>query len=101
MAPTARSEDRGRPTTAQWAKTYAQTLVSPAEWRCLDSLWQRESGWQADADNPASTAFGVAQLLGETSTDYRTQIRDGLDYIAHRYGTACAAWAHWQAKGWY
>jgi hypothetical protein len=31
---------------------------------CLDELWTRESGWQADAKNPQSGAYGIAQALG-------------------------------------
>jgi hypothetical protein len=80
---------------------YARGLVGTVQWPCLRALWQRESGWRADADNPSSTAFGIAQRLDETSTDPAVQIRRGLDYIAHRYGDACAAWAFWQRARWY
>jgi ABC-type phosphate transport system substrate-binding protein len=77
--------------------------------RCLNLLWTRESGWRADAQNPYSTAYGIAQFLDSTWADYggvktsdpAAQIRDGLAYIAARYGTPCAAWAHEQADGWY
>lgn len=31
---------------------------------CLDELWTRESGWRADAKNPQSGAYGIAQALG-------------------------------------
>jgi hypothetical protein len=34
------------------------------EWSCLYDLWQRESGWQDDIQNPQSGAFGIAQALG-------------------------------------
>ena len=83
------------------AQTYARTLVSPAQWPCLRALWQRESGWRANADNPHSSAYGIAQRLDETSHDPHVQIRRGLDYIAARYGDSCTAWQWWQVHRWY
>lgn len=82
-------------------KTYARSKVSAAQWPCLEALWQRESGWQPDADNPSSTAFGIAQMVTETSADPRAQIDDGLTYIRSRYGSACGAWAFWRKNRWY
>lgn len=80
---------------------YASSLVTPGQWRCLNLLWARESGWNPAANNPHSTAFGVAQMLTETSTDYRVQVRDGLGYIGARYGTTCEALRHSDQTGWY
>ncbi|SRR6266487_3667242 len=84
------------------------------QWRCLDALWTRESGWSATAENPRSGAYGIAQALGHGPTnrypagpanppasDPAAQIRWGLGYIAAGYRTPCAAWAHEQADGWY
>ena len=34
-------------------------------------------------------------------TNAHTQIDWGLGYIASRYGTPCAAWAHSESSGWY
>jgi len=76
---------------------------------CLNQLWQRESGWNPNAQNPTSTAYGIAQFLNstwastgiaKTSDPYR-QIDAGLIYIKNRYGSPCAAWAFWQAHKWY
>lgn len=77
------------------------------EFICLDKLWQRESGWNHKADNPHSSAFGIAQMLNETATDPVSQIRNGLRYISNRYETPCNAWAFWlqqkakRGTGWY
>jgi hypothetical protein len=77
---------------------------------CLDSLWTRESGWNELASNPSSGAYGIPQALpgekmsshgSDWQTNPATQIRWGLDYIAGRYGTPCAAWEHSEANGWY
>jgi resuscitation-promoting factor RpfB len=77
---------------------------------CLDDLWQRESGWLYDAENPASGAYGIPQALpgskmasagGDWQTDPATQIRWGLGYIQGQYGNPCAAWAFEEDHGYY
>lgn len=81
-----------------------------AQWTCLDSLWQRESGWNHLAQNRSSGAYGIPQALpgskmATVAADWRTnpatQITWGLGYIAGRYGTPCGAWSHSQTYGWY
>ena len=71
----------------------------------------RESGGDPTADNPASTAFGLGQLLlgnrilylGEdyATTDCGRQLWAFRAYVHDRYGTAERAKAFWQANGWY
>jgi hypothetical protein len=82
---------------------------SGAEFTCLENLWGKESGWNPNAQNPSSTAYGIPQFLdstwagtgiAKTSDGYR-QIDAGLIYIENRFGSPCAAWSHSQAKGWY
>lgn len=72
------------------------------QWRCLDELIQRESGWRLNADNPHSTAFGLFQLLKlNPKAKLQKQIRHGLRYIKHRYRTPCNALKHHDQNGWY
>jgi len=80
------------------------------QWSCLDSLWQRESNWNPNAENPSSGAYGIPQSLpgskmATVAADWRTnpatQITWGLNYITDRYGTPCGAWGHSQSVGWY
>lgn len=80
------------------------------QWRYLDALWQRESGWNHLAENPSSGAYGIPQSLpGEkmaaVAPDWRTnpetQITWGLAYIAARYGNPQGAWEHSERVGWY
>jgi len=68
---------------------------------CLVTLWTRESRFDHKADNPRSSAYGIAQLLGETKQDPREQIITGLKYVAHRYSTPCNALAFFNRKHWY
>jgi hypothetical protein len=76
---------------------------------CLDQLWEAESGWDPNAQNPTSTAYGIPQFLDstwastgieKTSDPYR-QIDAGLIYIKNRYGTPCEAWSFHQENNWY
>ena len=94
---------------------YAQSLFasygwSSSEFGCLDQLWNRESGWNPQATNPYSGAFGIPQALpgskmasagADWATNGDTQIRWGLGYIHAVYGTPCGAWAHSEATGAY
>jgi len=78
---------------------------------CLDKLFKRESGWNAHASNSGSGAYGIPQALpgdkmAVAGLDWRTnpvtQVRWGvLDYIDPVYGSACAAYQHELADGWY
>jgi hypothetical protein len=81
-----------------------------AQWKYLDALWHRESGWNHLAENPSSGAYGIPQSLPATKmavvgpdwrTNPETQIRWGLAYIAARYGSPEGAWAHSERVGWY
>lgn len=108
--------------TAPAAGTYAGSPVeigqsmaaargwSGDQWSCLYSLWSKESGWNPNAHNSRSGAHGIPQALpgskmashgADWATNPATQIAWGLDYIAGRYGTPCAAWNHSVSRGWY
>jgi len=92
-------------------KTMAAVLGwTGAQWTALNELWTRESGWNYQATNPSSGAYGIPQALpaskmasagADWRTDPATQIRWGLSYIAQRYGSPLNAWAHEQAFNWY
>ena len=97
------------------AKAYAAGALPGYGWgseqfRCLDLLWMRESGWRADAYNASSGAYGIPQSLpgskmaaagADWRTNAATQINWGLSYISGRYGSPCSAWAHSEAYNWY
>ena len=99
--------------TSQWtprvAKAYTKALMkleypnwNRSEWSALAKLWGKESAWKHTADNPKSTAYGIAQILNtKPGTPAPLQIERGLEYIQHRYERPSVAWAHWRANGWY
>lgn len=96
-------------------REYARLQLSETQWKCLDELWQRESSWQTKRNphliaNRSSRAYGIPQALpgkkmSEAGKDWRTnpitQVKWGLKYIQERYGNACAALRHHNAKNWY
>ena len=102
-------------TDAASAQAIAKSMMSSYGWddtqfSCLVKLWNRESGWNYQAQNASSGAFGIPQALpgskmSSVSSDWATnpvtQITWGLGYIAGRYGSPCGAWAHSEATGWY
>ncbi|MFL6051712.1 MAG: lytic transglycosylase domain-containing protein [Actinoallomurus sp.] len=95
-------------------QAYAKKMNALKGWsRCWPSLltmWNHESGWNENAENPGSGAYGIAQALpgskmNSVGPDWRTnaitQITWGLSYIGSRYGDPCRAWGWWQAHHWY
>ncbi|CAK0759487.1 hypothetical protein CCP3SC1AL1_2640010 [Gammaproteobacteria bacterium] len=88
----------------QIAREYSRALgYSRRETACLVTLWTRESRFDHLAKNRhGSSAYGIAQLLGERSGQAELQILHGIRYIEHRYrGSACRALAHHRSRGWY
>lgn len=91
-------------------RAYARRQTNRRQYRCLRWLWRRESGWHVHARNPSSGAYGIPQAdpgykMRTAGPDWRnnghTQVRWGLRYIRHQYGTPCHAWHHSQRTGWY
>jgi hypothetical protein len=80
------------------------------QFRYLNLLWIRESGWNPYARNPYSGAYGIPQALPGSKmasagpdwrTNPRTQILWGMHYIKVRYYTPYGAWRHELIYGWY
>jgi hypothetical protein len=96
---------RGRPTGRGWRCDLSGT--SPAEWFII----AHESGGDPTAANPASSAFGLGQLLLDmrlrylgvdyASTDCGKQLFAFRAYVRDRYRSAERAMAFWTAHDWY
>ncbi|WP_420157650.1 transglycosylase SLT domain-containing protein [Nocardiopsis sp. CNT-189] len=97
-------------------KSIAKAMLGDYGWGedqfsgCLEPLWEKESNWNPQAQNPSSGAYGIPQSLpgskmasagSDWQTNPATQIEWGLGYIKDRYGSPCEAWAHSQANNWY
>lgn len=87
----------------------AEFGMKPEDMQALITLWDKESGWNPLAQNPTSTAFGIAQFLNGTwagtgfkkTTDPRQQIDAGLTYIRSRYGNPRNALQFHLQNNWY
>lgn len=84
--------------------------MASSDFECINDIWTQESNWNVHANNPTSSAYGIPQALpgskmSSAGPDWQnnaeTQIRWGLSYIEHRYGSPCAAWSFKRAHGWY
>jgi len=85
------------------AETYARVGFgwSKQQRQCVHLIFTKESRYDHLAKNrQGSSAYGIAQMLGEKSTDPAVQILRAFHYIEHRYGTPCRAWKH-HRNGWY
>lgn len=81
---------------------YAGWGYNKVQRNCLRKLWYKESRFDNFAKNQqGSSAYGIAQLLGEKSTDPHIQILKGLKYISHRYDTPCRAYTFHLRHNWY
>lgn len=124
---------KGGPIPKGGPQNIARMLLSRFGWAAsqmgpLILLWNRESGWNPNARNPSSGAYGIAQALGHgtgcsgasngtneygpqgiscsqaqqaNSGQAGPQILWGLSYIKGRYGSPAAAWQHETQYGWY
>jgi hypothetical protein len=110
------AEALARANTPEGAKQTAREMAASqygwneSQFGCLVQLWTKESGWNYQATNASSGAYGIVQAwpaekLASAGADWKTsaatQIKWGLDYIARGYGTPCAAWGHSQSLNWY
>ena len=106
--PTAAAPDPGTAQSIAY-NMLASFGFSTSQFGCLQDIWQRESGWSYDAENP-SGAYGIPQSLpaskmASAGSDYltnpATQIKWGLGYIKDVYGSPCAAWDFELANNYY
>jgi hypothetical protein len=92
------------------AKAYARSRLGATQYACLDDIFYYESKWNPLAENRNSGAYGIPQALpgdkmaafgSNWRTSPLTQVKWGIWYVNERYGSACAAWDHIVATGWY
>ena len=98
------------PYAGESAYKVAEGIVPSSQFACFDWIVTRESGWNVEATNPSSGAYGLGQALPgdkmasagpDWQTDPATQIRWTLGYMDGRYGSPCGAQSFWEGHGWY
>lgn len=94
-------------------KTYSVNKVldkwGSGQWTYFNTIIERESHWDHNAQNPNSSAYGLGQLLNSTwddvdcvkTSDPYKQIDCIIFYIEMRYDTPYKAKIHHDKKGWY
>lgn len=83
-------------------KQFAYILLNDkTQYKCLTTLWGKESAWKHTAVSYDGSAYGIPQMRNKKliGMDANTQVVWGLRYIKHRYKTPCAALRHWRIKG--
>ncbi|MCX4677517.1 transglycosylase SLT domain-containing protein [Streptomyces sp. NBC_01433] len=99
------------PTSVTGAQATAKKMISDSsQYQCFHKIVEHESGWDVNASNASSGAYGLVQALpgskmasagADWQTNPKTQIKWGVDYMQDRYGSPCGAWDFWQSNGWY
>lgn len=111
-APTPKPIDRSANgvTSPEENRDFLMSITSPEEFKCADSIINRESKYITTATNPYSGAYGVAQSYpagkyashgGDWRTNGKTQILWMQDYVHNRYGGWCNALNFHNGNGWY
>ena len=84
------------------AKEYAaHKLQNTQQYKCLASLYGKESAWDETAVN--GSHYGIPQgrsIYLKTANKYE-QVDWGIAYIEHRYGTPCKAWDFFQRNNYH
>ena len=84
-------------------KQYAYFALNSntTQYKCLATLWGKESAWRPEAVSYDGSAYGIPQMRNKKliGMDANTQVIWGLRYIKHRYTTPCSALRHWRKNG--
>ena len=81
----------------------------PDEWNAFYTIVQKESGWNPNAQNRHSTAYGLGQFLNSSwkgtgiakTSDPNLQLDAVVNYIRSRYGTPSRALQFHLSHNWY
>lgn len=97
-------------TTPSENRAFLRSITNDTEFQCADEIVRRESGYQTQATNPSSGAYGIPQSLpgnkmasmgADWRTNGKTQIKWMKTYVDGRYGGWCGALQAHNSKGWY
>lgn len=100
---------RGDPSIRAMAQQVANSMGwGGDQFAALDALINAESGWNPNAQNPTSTAYGLGQFLNSTwkgygpkTSDPAIQLQYMAKYIKGRYGDPIHALIEHNRKNWY
>lgn len=88
----------------RYARWYAKEKYgyTDRQFAKVAAIWEQESHWNWEAQNPTTGAWGIAQMLMKTKvkSPFR-QVELGLKYIEHRYGGPDQAYRYKMRTGTY
>jgi hypothetical protein len=90
-------------------RAYTVQYFGESEWPVIEKLVMKESGFNNNAQNKHSTAFGLFQFLDSTwqgtgiakTSDPIQQTEAGMIYIRNRYGSPTKAMQFHRINNWY
>jgi len=98
-------------TMASIERAYLESGFPPGQFKDLKFILSHESGFNPNARNPSSGAYGLGQFLGHEHDKYGAmgaysgnaylEAQAMLSYISDRYGTPANAAAFWKGHNWY
>jgi hypothetical protein len=89
------------------AKQYAKAQLTKDHYKCISTLYGKESAWKSSASNGSHHGIPQGRSKWLATATPKQQIDWGLKYIAHRYGKVdgqpdtCAALDHWKKYNWH
>ena len=83
-------------------KLYAHSrLINWKQTHCFIAIINKESRWNPYAVNGSHYGLGQMRSQHYRTLDPYRQMDSTINYIKHRYGSMCNAWAFHQKKGYY
>ncbi len=103
------SEDHVKESIQDYARRRVGEQWDDSHYESLAWIIEHESGWSNTAQNPRSTAYGLAQFLNATwsyvgckkTDDAQVQVDCMIKYVDLVYGNPKKAKTFWVANKWY
>jgi hypothetical protein len=87
----------------QTPKMYAKAVLPLDQYKCINKLYYYESRWNDRAYNKSSGTAGIPQGKSKwllTASPIQ-QVKWGIKYNKHRYGSMCKALDHFKKNNWH
>lgn len=92
-------------TKQQWMR---QAGIRSNDYKYVEYIVQKESGWRYTAQNPTSSAYGLCQTMmsvhnpgGDFRSNPVTQLKWCNNYAVSRYGSWANAYSFWTSNHWW
>ena len=83
------------------AKQYAKQVLPFHQYQCALELYTRESNWRPKARNGSHYGIPQGRSIYLKTADPVSQVKWGIAYSNHRYGSMCKALNAFKIKGWH